>query len=202
MASILIVDDEPRLRDALTLLLKREGYAVDVADSGEAAERLFAKARYDAVVLDIWLPGMDGVETFERLRRHDPDVVTVFLTAHGTIKSAVGAIRAGGFDYLTKPFDNDELLLAIRRAVDHRRLRQRVEDLELEVEGRVVFPGIIGRSGPVRRALVLLAKVAPTSAAVLLSGGYRKGTGCAWRARAQPPGSGALRARELRGDRQ
>jgi DNA-binding NtrC family response regulator len=175
MASILVVDDEPRLREALRLLLKREGHAVEVADSGEAAERLFANARFDAVVLDIWLPGMNGVQTFERLRRHDPDVVTVFLTAHGSIKSAVAAIRAGGFDYLTKPFDNDELLLTIRRAVDHRRLCQRVQDLELEVEGRTAFPGIIGRSEPIRRALVLLAKVARTDTVVLLSG--ESGTG-------------------------
>jgi DNA-binding NtrC family response regulator len=175
MASILIVDDEPRVREALTLLLKREGYLVEAADSGEAAERLITTARFDAVVLDLWLPGMDGVQTFERLRRHDPDVVTVFLTAHGSIESAVAAMRAGGFDYLTKPFDNASLLLTIRRAVEHRRLCQRVEDLELEVEGRAAFPGIIGRSEPVRRALVLLARAAPTDAAVLLSG--ESGTG-------------------------
>jgi DNA-binding NtrC family response regulator len=182
MASILVIDDEPRLREAVSLLLSRDGHTVELADSGEAGEGLFAKSSFDVVVIDIRLPGIDGIQTLERLRRHDPEVVTVFLTAYGSIKSAVTAMRAGGFDYVTKPFDNDELLLVINRAVERRQLGQRVQALELEVEGRAAFPGIIGRSDAIRRTLVLLAKVAATDAAVLLLG--ESGTGKELAARA------------------
>ncbi|HSC29926.1 MAG TPA: sigma-54 dependent transcriptional regulator [Vicinamibacterales bacterium] len=175
MASILVIDDEPRLREAIALSLGRGGHTVEVAESGETGERLFVNGSFDVVVLDVRLPGIDGIETLERLRRHDPGVVTVFLTAYGSIKSAVAAMRAGGFDYLTKPFDNDELLLAIDRAVERHQLGRRVQALELEVEGRTAFPDIIGRSEAIRRALVLLARVAPTDTAVLLLG--ESGTG-------------------------
>ncbi|HEY0876570.1 MAG TPA: sigma-54 dependent transcriptional regulator [Vicinamibacterales bacterium] len=175
MGSILVIDDEPRLREALTLVLNAHGHNVKAADSGELGEQLFAQGSYDVVVLDLRLPGIDGLQTLERLRRHDPGVVTVFLTAHGSVKSAVEAMRAGGYDYLTKPFDNDELLLVINRALQQRELGQRVRSLQLEVEGRAAFPGIIGRSHAIGRALALLAKVAETDAAVLLLG--ESGTG-------------------------
>jgi len=175
MPRILVVDDEPHLREAIQMVLAAAGHAVDVVGSGEAAVDAYRRSPYDALVLDIALPGMTGVETLAAIRAFSPQAVAVFITAHGSIASAVEAIRTGGFDYLPKPFDNDELVLKVNRALAHRRLAIRVVELEEQLEARTTFAGIVGRSAPIQSAVGRLSRVAASDVAVLLSG--ESGTG-------------------------
>lgn len=175
MTRILVVDDEPHLREAIQMVLTAAGHAVDVAGSGEAAVEAQRRSPYDALVLDIALPGMTGVETLAAIKAFSPQVVAVFITAHGSIASAVEAIRTGGFDYLSKPFDNDELVLKVERALAHRQLTTRVSELEEQLEARTTFAGIVGRSTAIQTAVSRLSRVAGSDVSVLLSG--ETGTG-------------------------
>ncbi len=175
MPRILIVDDEPHLREAISIVLRTAGYFVETADNGEAAVEAYRLEPYDALVLDIALPGMSGVETLAAIKAFSPGVVAVFITAHGSIASAVEAIRTGGFDYLPKPFDNDELVLKIERALNHRRMSARVVELEEQLEAQTSFSGIVGRSESIRVAVGRLSRVAGSDVTVLLSG--ESGTG-------------------------
>lgn len=175
MTRILVVDDEPHLREAIQMVLTAAGHAVDVAGSGESAVEAQRRSPYDALVLDIALPGMTGVETLAAIKAFTPQVVAVFITAHGSIASAVEAMRTGGFDYLPKPFDNDELVLKVERALAHRQLTTRVSELEEQLEARTTFAGIVGRSTAIQTAVSRLSRVAGSDVSVLLSG--ETGTG-------------------------
>lgn len=175
MARILIVDDEAHLRDAIRYVLLDLGHSVDAVASGEDAVAQHQRQPYDLVILDMALPGISGLMTFTRLRAETPDLAAVFITAYGSIASAVDAIRAGGFDYLTKPFDNDDLGLTVQRALEHRRLKARVQELEEDLVARTTLVGIVGRSPTLQAAIRLIAKVARTDATVLISG--ETGTG-------------------------
>lgn len=175
MSRILVVDDEPNLAEAICLLLKTQGHEVETAANGEDALALCQVGPFDLLVLDIALPGMSGTDVFEQVRILSPSTVTVFITAHGTIRSAVAAIRNGGFDYLTKPFDNDDLVLAVSRALERRQLQERILELEQDLSTRTSFVGIVGKSPAILAALRRLAKVARAEATVLLAG--ETGTG-------------------------
>jgi DNA-binding NtrC family response regulator len=175
MAHILIVDDEPGVRAALSALLDHHGHTVDIAGTGEAGVAAYVQRRPDVVVLDLTLPDIGGVEVLARIRRHDPRATAIFLTAFGSIRSAVEAMRVGGYDFLTKPFDNDELILALNRALGYQQLSQRVQRLEEDLETRTTFPSIVGRSPAIQEALRRLAKVARLDTTVLLLG--ESGTG-------------------------
>jgi DNA-binding NtrC family response regulator len=175
MARILVVDDERPLREAITLVLTTRGFTVEAVGSGEEALEAFAQEPADVVVLDVCLPGIPGTEVFERLRAIDPQCVCVFVTAHGSVPAAVQAMRAGAFDYLTKPFDNDDLRLKVIRALEHRHLTRRVHDLESEVSARTRFVGIVGQSPAIEAVLQRLARVGRSDATVLLTG--ESGTG-------------------------
>src|SRR5262249_1974930 len=133
MARVLLVDGERQLRHVPTALLSEHGPVVTAAESGEQALELATRARPDVLLLDLTLPGMNGLDTFKRLHDQFPAAGCIFLTAYGTIRSAVDAIRAGGDDYLTKPFDNDELLIAIDRVLEMRRLSREVDELRQEL---------------------------------------------------------------------
>lgn len=175
MARILVVDDEPNLAEAVSLLLSAQGYEVETTGTGEdAIVRCHARS-FDVLVLDVSLPGLSGTDVFDRVRHLSPAPVTVFITAHGTIRHAVDAIRNGGFDYLTKPFDNDDLLLAVTRALERRRLQERIVELEQDLSARTSFVGIVGQSPAIQEALRRLAKVARSDVTVLLAG--ETGTG-------------------------
>jgi DNA-binding NtrC family response regulator len=175
MARVLVVDDEANLCAAIVGLLRARGFEAQPAESGEAALDRYASFQPDVVVLDVILPGMSGLETFSELRRRDPAVMCVFVTAHGSVPAAVEAIRAGGYDYLTKPFDNDHLVLTVERALERRGLAARVAELEQDLSARSEFAGILGRSPAILEVLRRLAKVAPSDATVLLTG--ESGTG-------------------------
>jgi len=175
MAHILLIDDEPQLCHIVSLLLREHGHVVDVAASGPTALAQAEVSPPDVAVIDVTLPGMSGIETFTALRTHDAELTAIFITAFGSIPSAVTAMRAGAFDYLTKPFDNDQLLLTIDRALQLRQLTQEVGRLKAELHGRLEFPGIIGNSPAIQEILRVLPRVAATDATVLLLG--ESGTG-------------------------
>lgn len=122
MATVLVVDDKEMMRDSVGATLERAGLEVVSADSGEAALRTIAARRPDAVVTDLKMPGMSGIELVERVRAIDDELPIVLMTAYATIETAVRALKVGAFDYLSKPFEGDELIIAVKRAVEHARL--------------------------------------------------------------------------------
>ena len=172
MPSILVVDDEPGVRSALGGVLRDEGYEVDAVDSGEACLERLARQAYDVVVLDIWLPGMDGLATLTRMRERQIDVQVVIISGHGNIESAVRAIKMGAFDFVEKPLSLEKTVLVVRNA-----LRQRT----LEVENRVLRARVdaqhtmVGESYAMAKLREQVAMAAPTNGRVLIFG--ENGTG-------------------------
>src|SRR5947209_16551897 len=175
MTKILITDDEQQIRRILSVMLRDHGHEVAEAESGERAVEVNAEFRPDLALLDINMPGMDGLETLRALIEQNPKLDCIMMTAYGTIRSAVEAMRIGAFDYLTKPFDNDELLLIINRALELRRLSSEVEELRAELSTRYGFNEIVGISPKLQAVFRQMAKVAGVDATVLIEG--ESGTG-------------------------
>ena len=175
MPNILIVDDEKPIRRILSVLLQERRHRVADVGSGEEALAALPEARPDLVLLDLNLAGIDGLETLKRLRALDPRLHVVMMTAHGTISSAVEAMRLGAFDYVTKPFDNDELLMIVDRALEVRRLSSEVELLRDDLESRYGFSEIVGVSREIQDVFRMMAKVVRVDVTVLVTG--ESGTG-------------------------
>jgi DNA-binding NtrC family response regulator len=175
MARILVVDDESHIRRVLALFLREKGFTVTEVASGEAAIEAARENQFDVWLLDFKLPGKDGLETLRSLREADPAGTALFMTAFGSIRSAVDAIKAGAFDYLTKPFDNEEVLLAVERVLEVKRLTSEVNHLRSEFEMRYGFADIIGASKPMKEVFRIMSKVAGSDATVLILG--ESGTG-------------------------
>jgi DNA-binding NtrC family response regulator len=171
---ILIVDDEPGVRESLRLILKDRA-ATTLAESGEAALAGIERQPFDVVLLDILMPGLDGLEVLERLRARPTPPQVIMLTATKTVKTAVRAMHLGAFDYVTKPFDVDELLLIVERALQSSALLKEVSALRSEVGQRYSFENVIGRSPGMQAVLDTVARVAPLRTTVLLTG--ESGTG-------------------------
>lgn len=173
-ARILIVDDEPGIRQSLKGVLSDEGFQAETAESGEACLDTLARSVFELVMLDIWLPGMDGLETLTRIQRipqADRPVVVV-ISGHGTIDTAVKATKLGAYDFLEKPLSIDRVLLVARHALDHRRLRLENEQLRESANGQ---PHIVGDSVPMKAVRQQLALMAGTNGRVLIYG--ESGTG-------------------------
>jgi len=175
MARILIVDDREKIRKILTVLLREQGHEVKEAGSAEDGLELQPIFEPELVLLDLKLPGMQGTEALGRLREASSPPDVVIMTAHASIRSAVEAMRSGAFDYITKPFDNDELLLLVDRVLEMRRLHQEVDELRTELETRYGFTEIIGISRPMQEVFRIMAKVAKVDATLLIYG--ESGTG-------------------------
>ena len=167
-ARILIVDDEASIREALRDLFEDEGFLVGTAASGEEALRWLRRYGADCVLLDIWLPGIDGIETLARIRAMDPHLPVIMMSGHATIDAAVEATRKGAFDFLEKPLTTERLLVQVRNAVAQRRLQ--AENEALREHARTPAPVIVAESAAMREVLALLAKAAPTHAPVLFTG--------------------------------
>jgi two-component system nitrogen regulation response regulator NtrX len=172
MPSILIVDDEPGVRSALGGVLRDEGYDVAAVDSGEACLERLASQVYDVVLLDIWLPGMDGIATLARMRERQLDAQVVIISGHGNVESAVRAIKMGAFDFVEKPLSLEKTMLVVRNALTQRRLEAENVALRARVDAQHTM---VGDS----RAMVSLreqvAVAAPTNGRVLIFG--ENGTG-------------------------
>jgi DNA-binding NtrC family response regulator len=173
---VLIIDDEASIRSILSTLLKKNGYQVQAADSGREGLEVYAQFKPAVILLDLKMPGIDGMEVMEALdRRLNADCKTIIMTAHGEVRSAVEAMKKGAFDYLQKPFDNDELLAIISRAVEMVNLKRRVRELEDQLEETYSFENIVGISDKMKSTFALMRKFAGTDGTVLVYG--ESGTG-------------------------
>ena len=175
MPKILVVDDEPQIRRILTVMLTEAGFEVTQAESGEVAVVLRPEVNPDVVLLDMSMPGMGGLATLKTLLAQGENLDCIMMTAYGTIRSAVDAMRLGAFDYLTKPFDNDELLLIVSRALEMRRLTREVDHLRAELSARYGFNEIVGISPKLQLVFRAMAKIASVDATLLIEG--ESGTG-------------------------
>ncbi|MBI4514536.1 MAG: sigma-54-dependent Fis family transcriptional regulator [Deltaproteobacteria bacterium] len=172
---ILIVDDERAMQLALRGLLSKEGYAVETAGSGEEAVRKIETGDFHLVITDLSMDGMDGLQVLERARAFDPDVAVVMITAYGSEKIAVQAMKAGAADYIPKPFDNDEIRVLVRKVMENALLRREHRRLLAQVQEHYAFEQIIGKSPAMLRVFETIQKVADTDITVLIRG--ESGTG-------------------------
>ncbi len=174
-ARVLVVDDEPTARRALESLLADEGYVVDTASSGEEALERLAERAPDILLTDVRMPGIDGVELLSRAKARDPELSVVVMTAFGTVRDAVRAMRAGAEHYITKPVDFDELSVVLTRVIERRALRREATNLRERVRQSHRFENLLGLSAPMQALLKSVVQVAPSRATVLLTG--ETGTG-------------------------
>ena len=172
---ILVVDDEHLIRWSLEQNLKKQGYDVLTAGSGEDALRLVREDPPDLVLLDIQLPGISGLEVLEKIKEIDEDIIVVMVTAHGGLETAVTAMRMGAYDYLNKPFNLDEMAIVIRKALETSELRREVASLRVEHK-KIGLPNIIGASHCMQSIMAMMEKVARSEAATVLIQG-ESGTG-------------------------
>jgi len=174
--TILVVDDEEIMREILETLLTREGYDVKLASSGEEGLDLARALPFDAALVDIMMPGINGIETLEELRRIDEDLAVIIITAFASVESAISAMKNGAFDYITKPFKNEEVLVVIRNAMERRRLVNENRNLRQNIQERYhKFGNIIGRSPKMRQVFDLIIQAAPSRSSILIQG--ESGTG-------------------------
>jgi two-component system response regulator AtoC len=173
--SVLVVDDEKAMQLALRGLLSKEGYRVETASSGEEAVRRIEGGDFHLVITDLALGGMSGLEVLERARAYDPDIGVLVITAYGSEKIAVQAMKAGATDYIPKPFDNDEMRAVVARLMDTARLRREHRRLLAQVQGSYGLDQIVGRSPAMLRLFEAIEKVADTDVTVLVRG--ESGTG-------------------------
>lgn len=172
---LLLVDDEMRIVKILSRILKEEGYALTTAHTGEDGVAAARKQRPDIVLMDLNLPGISGLEAMSQILSIYPETLVIMITAYGTIHSAVEAMQNGAHDYITKPFDNDALLITLKRAQEHLALKHEVSQLRDQIEDRYRFTSIIGQSEAMQRVFDRMTRVACTDATVLVQG--ESGTG-------------------------
>jgi DNA-binding NtrC family response regulator len=172
---VLIVEDEAPLRQAVAEKLADCGYRVEQADSGEAALARLTDFAFDIIITDLRLPGVDGCAVIDAAIGRYPDIVAIVVTGYGTVKDAVGAIKRGACDFVSKPFQSDELLHVLDSALEQRRLKSENAYLRAQLEERYRFEGIIGKSPAMAKLFQLLETVASTNSTILVTG--ETGTG-------------------------
>ena len=177
-----IIDDEPVIHDVLGQLLTSEGFEIEISGSGEEALTKQAARSFDIILLDLLMPGLDGIETLKRIRHLDPQAMVVIITAYASVESAIAAMKTGAFDYIQKPFKHDDLLMTIDRALEHKRLRDENLRLKDELRQKFGFENIIGKSKAMKDVFDLVKAAAPTRSTILLQG--ESGTGKELEARA------------------
>src|SRR5919107_3874852 len=164
---ILVIDDEAAIRDSLKMTLEYEGYEFIGAATGQEGLALAERDAPDLVLLDVKMPGMDGIEVLERLRNMNEAVPVIVVSGHGTISTAVEATKKGAFDFIEKPFASERVLVSLRNALDSRQLRDEVRTLKKAVEVR---HQMIGDSGGLKQIMAAVGRAAPTNATVLITG--------------------------------
>lgn len=172
---ILVVDDEQEMCAVIVEELERKGYVTESRLSADEAFGLLGERDFDVLVTDLNMRGMNGVELCDRVVRNRPDIPVIVITGFGSLETAIATIRAGAFDFLTKPFDLEELGIAIERAIQHKELREEVKRLRLAVSPENRFEELIGNSPAMQEVYAMIERVAPTEATVLVTG--ETGTG-------------------------
>jgi len=173
--TILIIDDDTSLRRVLEYNLQEAGYSVAAAAGGEEGLRLFAEVQPFLVISDMKMPGMDGMQVLQSVKQRSPETPVIMITAFGSVDMAVEAMKAGAYDYITKPFNRDELRLTVAKALQFSTLSQENRQLKSQLADRADFSAIIGGSAAMEKVFQVVAKVADTEASVLITG--ESGTG-------------------------
>jgi two-component system response regulator HydG len=175
MGKILVVDDQRNMRTTLAMMLRGGGYEVEEAADGAQGREMGATGAYDVVITDLRMGEYDGIEVLRAIKESQPMTEVIVMTAYGTIESAVEAMRLGAFDYIQKPFTEQELLVKVGKALESRKLHGQVQLFAQEFRERFHFDNIVGRSQAIRDVLTRVVKIAPTDAIVLITG--ESGTG-------------------------
>ncbi len=175
MGKVLIVDDEKGMRDLLYKVLKKEGYDVLLAQDGEEGLDIIKTEPLDVVIADLDMPVMNGLEMVRQAKEFDPSLTIIIITAYASIENAIEALKLGAYDYLTKPFNIEEIKLTVKRAFERLRLISENSYLRSEIEEKLYFPGIIGKSDSMQKVVELIKAVSPTDSLVLIEG--ESGTG-------------------------
>jgi len=170
METILIVDDEKNYPPILAAVLQEEGYETITSNSGQEALKIIRNSDVDLVLTDMKMPGMDGIALLEEIKSKDPDLPVIMMTAHGTVEKAVEAMQKGAYNYILKPFDNERMILYVKKANAMYRVIKENRRLREDIESRYCFGNIIGRSKAMRDIFEMIQKVAPSSATVLIEG--------------------------------
>src|SRR5256712_5985515 len=177
--NVLIIDDEPLMRISIADALKAEGCQVKVAATGLEGVDLIRKEPFEIVITDLRLPGMDGLQILQACKEVLPKTGVIVITAHGSVETAVEAIKMGAYDYITQPFSMDELLLIVKRLVKVLELEDENRSLREELEGRVSLQGLLGKNGKMREGLEKIKLVAPTHSTLPIGGERGTGNGVA-----------------------
>ena len=172
MPNILIVDDEAGIRDSLAGILADEGYTASAVGSGEACLDELGTTAFDVVLLDIWLPGVDGLDTLAKIRALDNPPEVIMISGHGTIETAVRATKLGAYDFLEKPLRMEKTLILVKNAVESKKLQRENVDLKKQLQSKAI---IVGDSIPMKALRQQIALMAPTNGRVLIYG--ESGTG-------------------------
>ncbi|MDR1443834.1 MAG: sigma-54 dependent transcriptional regulator [Treponema sp.] len=167
---LLVVDDEKNIREGLAVSLEMDGYEVVTAVDGDQGLKRFGKGDIDLVITDLKMPGLSGEELLRHITTESPGIPVIVLTGHGTVESAVEAMRRGAWDFLTKPVNLDHLSQLVKRALQNRELALKHRELEAELEQKKQFETIIGTSAPMRRVFDTISRAAPAKASVLITG--------------------------------
>ncbi|MBN4054392.1 sigma-54-dependent Fis family transcriptional regulator, partial [Nitrospira defluvii] len=160
MAHILIVDNEKSMREFLAIVLKKEGYRCATAEDGERALKIVEKNQFDLVLSDIKMPKVDGIELLKTLKERSPETAVVMMTAFASTETAIEAMKEGAYDYLTKPFQIDEVKIIIKNVLERKSLQSENQQLRRELKTHADFTKIIGKSEKMRKVLSLVEKVA------------------------------------------
>jgi DNA-binding NtrC family response regulator len=174
--TILVIDDEEIMREILETLLTREGYQVRLAANAAEGLELARRMSFDAAIVDVMMPGMDGISALDELKKIDDDLPVMVITAFASVENAIAAMKRGAFDYITKPFKNDEVMVVLRNALVQRRLVAENRALRQNLQAHQNrFGEIIGRSSPMRQVFDLIIQAAPSRTTILING--ESGTG-------------------------
>ncbi|MGI9553808.1 MAG: sigma-54-dependent transcriptional regulator [Thermodesulfobacteriota bacterium] len=173
--NLLVVDDEPGMREFLEIMLRKEEYNVKVASNGEEALDLLQKEQFDLAIVDIQMPGINGIEVLKSATENHPNTTIIMITAFASHESAIEAMKIGAYDYITKPFKIDEIKLVISKALDKKNLEQENTRLKKELESKYGFENIIGTSNAIKQIFALIKRVSELKVNVLITG--ESGTG-------------------------
>ena len=173
--TVLIIDDEEEIRESIELLLTSEGFSTATADSGEEGLKKIEENLYDLVLLDLMLPGKSGMEVQREIKRIDPTLPIVIITAIGAVETAVAAIKEGSFDYVTKPWNNEKLIVIVTNAIKQRQLASENLQLRRALKERFGYTNIVGKSEKILKVLEVVTQIASSRSTILIQG--ESGTG-------------------------